>query len=271
MYVDVLGPLKVSQGVISVVPTAPKAKVLLALLAMRANQFVPVSMIVQELWPKSAPAYARTAVQTYVLDLRKRMAQAVDQSRAAVGSESRLALATESEGYVLKVTDDRVALRRFEMFTAVGYRAREQGDFQAASDAFAKALALWRGDALSDIRTGPQLQAEVEELEEAHLNLLDRRIDADLRLGRHHELLGELRGIIARHPTHEGLCAHLMLALYRAGRRSEALEVYHKVRSSLVKEFGLEPSPALRRLQRSMLVSDQGLGEVNVTWDAHEH
>lgn len=258
MYVDVLGPLKVSQGAVSVVPTAPKAKALLALLAMRANRFVPVSVIIQELWPKKAPACARTAVQTYVLEVRKRMARA---------AESPLVLATESDGYVLSASDDGVALRCFETYAGAGYRAREQGDFQTASDAFAKALALWRGEALSDIRTGHHLQAEVEELEETRLNLLDRRIDADLRLGRHHELLGELRGVIARHPTHEGLCAHLMLALYRAGRRSEALGVYHKVRAGLVKEFGLEPSPALRRLQRSMLVSDQGLGEVNVTWD----
>jgi SARP family transcriptional regulator, regulator of embCAB operon len=103
------------------------------------------------------------------------------------------------------------------------------------------------------------LEVEAHRLEEARLNVLDRRIDADLRLGRHHELLGELAGLVGRYRTHEGMHAHFMLALYRSGRRGEAIEVYRRMRTGLVNELGLEPSPSLRRLQHAILMSDPRL------------
>jgi SARP family transcriptional regulator, regulator of embCAB operon len=124
-----------------------------------------------------------------------------------------------------------------------------------------EALAIWRGRALVDVQTGPLLEVESHRLEEARLDVLDRRIDADLRLGRHHELLGELAGLVGRYRTHEGLHAHLMLALYRSGRRGEAIDVYRRMRTGLVNELGLEPSPSLRRLQHAILMSDRRLTE----------
>lgn len=267
MEVDVLGPLAVSQKSASIVPTAAKPRTVLAMLAVRANRFVPLASLMDELWVTEKPASAKTAMQSYILHLRKKIAAAAGRHPGSSMPEAKDVLVTLPGGYLLKAADGRVVLDNFEVLAAAGHRAREQGDFQAASENFAKALGLCRGQALADVQVGPQLRMDVERIEEARLNCLDRRIESDLRLGRHHELLSELRSIIARHPTHEGLCAHLMVALYRSGRRSEALEVYQRMRATLVRELGLEPSPTLRRLQRSMLLSDQGLSELNVSWD----
>ncbi|MFE3326084.1 BTAD domain-containing putative transcriptional regulator [Streptomyces sp. NPDC059176] len=267
MEVDVLGPLSVSQESASIVPTASKPRTVLALLAVRANRFVALSSLMDELWIAEKPPSARTAMQSYILHLRKKIAAGSKRRPDGSVPEAKDVLVTMPGGYLLKAADDHVVLDNFEVLAAAGHRAREQGDFQAASENFARALGLCRGRTLADVQVGPHLRMEVERIEEARLNVLDRRIESDLRLGRHHELLSELRSIIAAHPTHEGLCAHLMLALYRSGRRSEALEVYQRMRATLVSELGLEPSPALRRLQRSMLISDHGLSELNVTWD----
>lgn len=267
MEVDVLGPLAVSRKSASIVPTASKPRTVLAMLAIRANRYVPLSSLMDELWVTEKPASARTAMQSYILHLRKRIAATACRHPDGPLPAAKDVLVTLPGGYLLRATDDRVVLDTFELLAAAGHRAREQGDFQAASENFAKALGLCRGRVLADVQVGPHLRMEVERIEESRLNVLDRRIESDLRLGRHHELLSELRSIISRHPTHEGLCAHLMLALYRSGRRSEALDVYQRMRATLVSELGLEPSPALRRLQRSMLISDNGLSELNVTWD----
>ncbi|MFH8659664.1 AfsR/SARP family transcriptional regulator [Streptomyces afghaniensis] len=271
MEVDVLGPLAVSQQTASIVPTAAKPRTVLAMLAVQANQFVPLASLMDELWStEKKPASAKTAMQSYILHLRKNIATAAGRDPdgcPAKTPEAKDILVTLPGGYLLRAPVGRVVLDNFEQLAAAGHRAREKGDFEAASQNFAQALGLCRGEALADVQAGPRLQREVERIEEARLNCLDRRIESDLRLGRHHELLSELRSIIAQHPTHEGLCAHLMLALYRSGRRSEALDVYQRMRATLVTELGLEPSPALRRLQRSMLLSDHGLSELNVTWD----
>ena len=261
MDVDVLGPLVARESGTSVVPTAAKPRTVLAMLTVHADQVVPMASLFEELWGSDIPRSANTTVQTYILHLRNLIGAALDRSPAGVPKDAKRVLVTYPGGYLLDTMGGRVDVHEFDRLAALGHRARETGDFEAASRDFSDALAVWRGRALVDVRTGPLLAVEAHRLEEARLNVLDRRIDADLRLGRHHELLGELAGLVGRHRTHEGLHAHLMLALYRSGRRGEAIDVYRRMRTGLVNELGLEPSPSLRRLQHAILVSDRRLAE----------
>lgn len=260
MDIDVLGPLVARLGGISVVPTAAKPRKVLAMLTVHADQVVPMASLFEELWGEDIPRSANTTVQTYILHLRNLIGAALAQSPEGLTDPKRV-LITYPGGYLLDTMGGRVDVREFDRLAALGHRARELGDFEATSRHFADALAIWRGRALVDVQTGSLLEVESHRLEEARLNVLDRRIDADLRLGRHHEMLGELAGLVGRYRTHEGLHAHLMLALYRSGRRGEAVDVYRRLRTGLVNELGLEPSPSLRRLQHAILMSDRRLTE----------
>ncbi|WP_016700131.1 BTAD domain-containing putative transcriptional regulator [Actinoalloteichus sp. AHMU CJ021] len=233
---------------------------MLALLAARAARTVELDELVEELWASRVPRSARTTVQTYVLQLRRLLATAISKSGfspSRADSEAKRLLETCPGGYVLNVAPEEVDVWHFERLAAEGHRARETGDPQLAATRFAEALGWWRGSPLSGVPTGRHLREVARRWEEMRLNVLDRRIDADLLLGRHHELVGELTALVLRHPRHEGLCAHLMVALYRSGRSCEALEVYRRLRAGLSDESGIEPSPQLRRLHRSMLVPDR--------------
>ena len=264
--IGVLGSLEVRLVGLPVVPTAAKPRTLLALLAVHADRFVPIELAVGELWGASPPRKSKAVIQTYVLQLRKLIAKAVDrQSAGNPVTVSKRILATEPSGYMLNSGVETDAVH-FEKMAEAGHRALEKGDFPEASKRFAEGLAVWRGRALADVQQGTYLDAELRRLEEMRLNVLDCRIGADLKIGRHHEVLGELTALSASHPTHEGLCAHLMLALYRSGRRLEALGVYRRLRTDLVAGAGLEPSPALRRLHRSMLTPDRMHEDVTESW-----
>jgi DNA-binding SARP family transcriptional activator len=260
--IDILGPLVARKCGTSVVPTAAKPRKVLAMLTVHADQVVPMASLFEELWGEDIPRSANTTVQTYVLHLRNLIGTALDQQPADRPRDAKRVLVTYPGGYLLDTMGGRVDVHEFDRLAALGHRAREMGDYEAASRHFTEALSIWRGRALVDVQTGSLLEVESHRLEEARLNVLDRRIDADLRLGRHHELLGELAGLVGRYRTHEGLHAHLMLALYRSGRRGEAIDVYRRMRTGLVNELGLEPSPSLRRLQHAILMSDRRLAEV---------
>ena len=164
-------------------------------------------------------------------------------------------LVTVPGGYRLVVGGGVVDFRRFEALVSVGYRAMDGEDFAGAARVLGQALGLWSGPALTDVSAGLRIGMEARRLEEARLCALDQRIEADLRLGRHRELLPELTVLVNTHRMHESLHGQFMLALHRSGRRGEALDVYQRLRSTLVAELGLEPSPALARLQRSILMA----------------
>ncbi|MEV8309133.1 AfsR/SARP family transcriptional regulator [Streptomyces flavidovirens] len=256
MDIDVLGALAVRENGISITPSAPKPRQVLALLALHADQVVPVASLIEELWGEQPPRSARTTLQTYVLQLRDLISTALEHEPE--GAEPRTAkdvLVTSPGGYLLNTSGGTNDVREFERLAGTGYRAMDAGDFPAAARQLREALDLWTGAALADVHTGPQLEMEARCLEETRLCALDQRIEADLRLGRHRELLGELTVLVRRHRTHETLHGQLMLALHRSGRRSEALDVYQRLRNALVGELGLEPSAALRRLQRSVLMA----------------
>ncbi|RZS36576.1 DNA-binding SARP family transcriptional activator [Herbihabitans rhizosphaerae] len=261
MDIDVLGPLAVRIDGVSVTPTAAKPRKVLAMLAVHADEVVPAPSLFEELWGDAPPRTATTTVQTYVLHLRNLITTALRGNADREYADAKQVLATRPGGYVLNTGGGTVDVREFDRLAAAGHRARELGDYEDAARSFTEALSTWRGKALVDVQVGALLEVEVHRLEEARLNVLDRRIDADLRLGRHHQLLGELSALVSRHRTHEGLYAHLMLAMYRSGRRGEAVEVYRKLRACLAHDLGLEPSPTLRRLHRSMLDADPRLHE----------
>ncbi|MDH6579760.1 AfsR/SARP family transcriptional regulator [Kitasatospora sp. MAP5-34] len=260
MDIGVLGPLRVDQSGVSVVPTAGKPRKVLALLACRADRLVSVDSLIEEVWGEHPPRSVQTTLQTYVLQLRGHIATALAGARYAdlpLGSKS--VLVTEPGGYLLDTQGGSTDSAEFDRLSRRGHRAMEAGDCAGASDTFRQALAMWRGPALVDVACGPLLEAEARCLGESRLSILGRRIEADLRLGRHHELVGELAGLSAQYPLHEGLQAQLMIALYRSGRRSTALETYQRLRTVLSLELGLDPSPELRALQSAVLEADPWL------------
>ncbi|WP_225636141.1 AfsR/SARP family transcriptional regulator [Streptomyces solaniscabiei] len=254
MDIEVLGALSVREHGVSITPTAPKPRQVLALLALHADRMVPVSSLIEELWDDEPPRSARTTLQTYVLQLRELIGAAL-----AAGGETDVTakdiLVTLPGGYRLDSRGGRVDFREFEQRAGAGYRAMDAEDFTGAARRLREALSLWTGSALADVSAGARLDLEVRRLEEARLCALDQRIEADLRLGRHRELLSELTVLVNRHRMHESLHGQFMVALHRSGRRGEALSVYQRLRATLVHELGLEPSATISRLQRSILVA----------------
>jgi DNA-binding SARP family transcriptional activator len=259
MDISALGPFRATQSGVSVTPTAVKPRKVLALLALQANQLVSVSSLVEEVWGESPPRSVQTTLQTYILQLRTLIAAALEEDCAGLPHGAKSVLVTEPGGYLLDTQGGLVDVQEYEALASAGHRALEQGDWAGASGYLGRALALWHGRALVDVQCGPLLEVEATRLEESRMSVLHGRIEADLRLGRHHELVGELSGLAARHPLHEGLHEQLMLALYRAGRRSDALEVYRHLRTALNQSLGLDPSPVIEHLHRAVLDSSPQL------------
>ncbi|GGP53562.1 AfsR/SARP family transcriptional regulator [Streptomyces melanogenes] len=263
MDIEVLGALSVRKNGLSIAPTAPKPRQVLALLALHSDQVVPLATLAEELWDDAPPRSARTTVQTYVMQLRELIGEAL----ARHDGERRTAkdvLVTLPGGYRLETGGDgedaegTADFREFERRATAGHRAMDAGDHTGAARLLREALALWTGSALTGVHQGTRLRTEAERLEEARLAALDRRIEADLLLGRHRELLSELTVLVSRHPMHEALHGQFMLALHRSGRRSEALDAYQRLRATLVAQAGLEPSAALGRLQMAILAARPG-------------
>ncbi|MEU3228338.1 AfsR/SARP family transcriptional regulator [Streptomyces sp. NPDC006976] len=266
MDIDALGALEVRENGVSITPTAPKPRQVLALLALHADQVVPVSVLVEELWGDKPPRSARTTLQTYVLQVRDLIAVALLKDPAdRPARTSKDVLVTAPGGYMLVSGDGVSDVREFDRLAGIGYRAMDAGDYPRAAETLRQALELWTGSPFSGVQTGGQLGMEVKRLEETRLCALDQRIDADLRLGRHRELLAELTVLVSRYRTHENLHAQFMIALHRSGRRGEALGLYRRLRNTLVHELGIEPSARLARLHKSLLATpvDDGRNPLN--------
>ncbi|MFI6644629.1 BTAD domain-containing putative transcriptional regulator [Streptomyces sp. NPDC050504] len=259
MKVQVLGPLSAEVNGGSIVPTAAKPRQILSLMALYPGRVLPIPMLMEEIWGTAPPQSALTTLQTYILQLRRRLAGAMGVG--APGSVKEV-LATRHGGYLLQVPEGSVDVHEYERLARGGQAAFEAGDNEAAARRLRAALDLWSGPALVDVRIGPILEIEVRRLEESRLATIERRIDADLRLGRHTELVAELIDLTARNPQHEGLHAQVMVALYRSGRQAGALDAYRSLRTRLIDELGVEPSPQLQRLHQAMLTVDPQLDVV---------
>ena len=239
----ILGPLEVVEDGRPLPLPGPRQRGLLAFLLLHANQVVSADRLIEELWPGEAPDQGAAALQASVSRLRK-----------ALGSGASH-LATVAPGYVVRIDGAQLDVRRFERLVEEAAAT----DSAAAAGMLREALALWRGPALADLAYEPFAQAAIVRLEDLHLLAVERRIDADLALGRHAQLVSELEALVAAHPLREGLLAQLMLALYRAGRQAEALECYRVARQALVDELGIDPGPALQELEQAILRQDPSL------------
>ena len=242
MEVRVLGPLEVVDGDRSLPIGGGRQRKLLAILLLHANEFVPSDRLIDELWGDDRPDTAVKALQGYVSQLRK-----------TLGAD---ALVTRPGGYLLELAPGQLDLHRFEQLVDGAREAEPRG----AAERLREALALWRGPPLADFTYDDFAQGEIARLEERRLVALERRIEADLALGRHQEVAGELAALVKQHPLRERLRAELMLALYRSGRQAEALEAFADARRTLLDELGLEPSEELQQLQAAILAHDSALG-----------
>ena len=252
MEFRVLGPLDAVDDGRSLDLGGPKQRALLAALLVRANEVVSQDTLIDDLWGETPPATAPKTLQAYVSRLRKALA-------GASGSPSA-ALETRGHGYVLRIAPESLDAVVFQRELEQGRQSLARDDAKRAADLLREALALWRGPALADLAYEPFAQPEIARLEELRLAGIEERVDADLELGREDELIGELETLVERHPLRERLRGQLMLALYRAGRQAQALQVYQEGRQQLAGELGLEPGEALRRLERQILEQDPALG-----------
>ncbi|HYQ66801.1 AfsR/SARP family transcriptional regulator [Actinophytocola sp.] len=248
--IRVLGPLEVYVGGTSIVPSASKPSQLLAMLALNPGHPVSVRALTEEIWGCRPPRSGKPTLQTYILKLRRMLAHAL---AGTDGLCSKDVLVTRRPGYALAVDPDDVDAVRYDRLSAAGRRAAVDGDHEQAARLLTEALGLWRGQALADVPTGPLLGIEAVRLEETRLGDLHLRIEADLRLGRHHQVLGELAAVCARHPMLENFCAQHMVALYRCGRRGEALLAYRGLRATMIGQLGVEPSHRVWDLHQSIL------------------
>jgi DNA-binding SARP family transcriptional activator/ABC-type transport system substrate-binding protein len=242
MEVRVLGPLEVVVGGVSIPIGGGRQRKLLAILLLHANEFVSSDRLIDELWGEDRPGTAAKALQGYVSQLRK-----------TLGPEM---LVTGPGSYMLELAPGQLDADRFEQLVD---DARDAEPHDAA-EWLREALALWRGPPLADFTYDEFAQGEIARFEERRLVALERRIEADLALGRDAEVAGELASLVRQHPLRERLRAELMLALYRSGRQAEALEAFADARRTLRDELGLEPSQELRQLQAAILVQDPQLG-----------
>ena len=237
MEFRVLGPLEVVVGGQPVALGGARQRALLAILLTRANEVVSTDRLIDELWGEQPPRAAVNTVQYYVSQLRK-----------ALGSDR---IVTRPPGYRIRVEPGELDLEHFEALVEAG-----------GAGELREALRLWRGQPLADFAGEAFAQPEIMRLEELRLAALEKRIDADLALGRHAELIGELETLVGEHPLRERLRQQLMLALYRSGRQADALEAYQSARRTLVEQLGLEPSPALQELEKAILRQDRTLAPV---------
>jgi DNA-binding SARP family transcriptional activator len=253
MRFRVLGPLEVEADDGPVVLGGPKERLLLALLLARPNQVVPVEMLVRGLWGEQPPPTAVKTLQSHVKRLRRALEPA--RARGAAGQ----VLITRAPGYLLRVAPGALDAARFEELTAKAGRALADGAAGAAGSMLREALGLWRGQAFEEFLDSDVVVAGADRLGGLRLVAVEDRLEADMRLGRHRELVAELEGLVRDQPLRERLWAQLLLALYRAGRQADALLAYQRARSVLVEELGIDPGAELRRLHAAILAQDPGL------------
>jgi class 3 adenylate cyclase/DNA-binding SARP family transcriptional activator len=242
----ILGPLEVAGERGAVELGGPKQRATLAILLLSANRVVSIDHLADELYAGAAPVTALKQVQRQISDLRK-----------VLGPASPIE--TRPPGYTIRLAPEQLDLILFERLTADATEALAEGEVARAAELLHQALAFWRGPPLADLSYESFARAPIERLEEIRLAALEQRIEAELALGRHAQLVGELRHLVSEHPLREGFCSQLMLALYRSGRQAEALETYRRTRRTLDADFGLEPSPALQTLERRILTQDASL------------
>jgi YVTN family beta-propeller protein len=241
----ILGSLEALDGEREIRLGGGRQRGVLAVLLIHRGKVVSVDRIVDLLWGERPPDTAAKTVQVYVSRLRKALGEGL--------------LLTRGGGYVLELVPEQLDADRFEQAVSEAREELGRGEVAAARDLLRDALGLWRGSPLADFTYEDFARDEIDRLEELRLAALEERVEADLALGRHAELVPELERLVRENPTRERLRRHLMLALYRSGRQAEALESYRQAQRALDQELGLEPGPELRELERAILAHDPAI------------
>jgi DNA-binding SARP family transcriptional activator/class 3 adenylate cyclase len=248
-----LGPLEARQRERPLRLGSIKHRMLLAKLLLHPNQVVSTEELIVAVWGEEPPATVKQSLQNHVAALRKAI-------EAGNGAGPPRTLVTRDPGYLLRVDPERLDLHRFQRLDREGRQALSSGDPARAADLLRRALELWRGPALADVAASADIAwPELVGVEELQVASTEARIEAELALGRHHELVAELEALVRLYPLREHLHGQLMLALYRSGRQADALAAYRAARKVLVDELGIEPSVGLQRLEQAILAQDPAL------------
>lgn len=243
----VLGPLQVLDGPRPVTIGGPRRSGVLAMLITMAGRTVSMNQLVDGVWGDSPPPAVRNQIQVHVSNLRQRFAR----------HGGRDVIVTGRGGYLMRADPAEIDVVRFYDQVDRSVRELDSGRLVAASATCRQALALWRGDALSDV-PGPFAEAEANRLEQQRLATLQVRLTIDITLGRYAAVVPELVQLARLHPLREDIHECLMVALYESGRAAQALDVFRTVRTRLSTELGIEPSPRLAELQRAILDRQPG-------------
>jgi serine/threonine-protein kinase len=244
MEFRILGPIEVLDEERPLALGGPKQRAVLAHLILRANRIVPADLLIDELWGEGPPETARNTLQTYVYRLRKLLGDGRIEGR--------------SGGYILSAAPEEIDAARFEALVRRA-KAVAESDPAGAAATLADALSLWRGGPLADLAEELSLRGQIARLEELRLSAIERRIAAELAMGRHSTMVSELEALTSRYPLRERLWAHLMLALYQGGRQAEALDAFQRARQTLQDELGADPSAELQHLNQQILRRDPEL------------
>ena len=248
-----LGPLEARQRERPLRLGSIKHRMLLAKLLLHPNQVVSTEELIVAVWGEEPPPTVKQSLQNHVAALRKSI-------EAGNGAGPPRTLVTRDPGYLLAVDPERLDLHRFQRLDREGRQALAAGDPARAADLLRQALALWRGPALADVAASADIAwPELVGVEELQVASTEARIEAELALGRHHELVAELEALVRLYPLREHVHGQLMLALYRSGRQADALAAYRAARKVLVDELGIEPSVGLQRLEQAILAQDPAL------------
>lgn len=250
MEFRILGPLEVFDRGRPLPLGGPKQRALLAILLTQASQVVATDRLIDLIWPDEPPATANHSLQVYVSQLRK-----VLEPEHRAGAPYSV-LISRSPGYLVSIRTEDLDLGRFQRLIDEGKQSMSEGSYDVAGAKFRDALGLWRGPALADFGAQAFALSEISKLTEMRLCAVEDRIEADLALGRHADLTGELEALVAQHPLRERLRGQMMLALYRSGRQAEASLVYRQTRELLVDQLGMEPGGDLQQLLKRILNQD---------------
>ena len=239
VFFRVLGPVEVTENGRRYTVGGPKQRTVLALLIAQAGRSVSTERLIDGVYGDEPPQGARRSIQTYLSNLRGELGDVIQAERT---------------GYVLAADRERIDALRFEDVVATAGNGDEPDE---TANSLREALSLWRGHPYADVDAYDSvLTTEITRLNELRVGAIEQRVGADLALGRHRELVAELESLTAEHPFREGFRAQQMMALYRSGRQAEALRAYDRIRTYLVDELGLDPSPELRELEQRILEQD---------------
>ena len=248
----ILGPLEALVNGKSIPLGGGKQRALLAHLLSEPNRVHSISHLVGAIWDEDPDEAARSKLQVHVSNLRK----ALTPASALLGKDLVI---TQAPGYKIQVTNEQLDLLTFEAHTRSARKNLENNDFIRASFRYGEALGLWRGEPLSDLTDDSFVRPVIARLRAARTEALVGRIEADLALGRHKELVGELAGLVAANPLDERVLGLLMIALYRNGRQADSLSTFAAYRRRLADDLGLDPGQALSDLEAQILAQSPNL------------